>query len=488
MSFCLVRECRLIPKMVFNAINQIHITCPCTYDKKVPLHLYLNIKKVKELPSNQIQINEPEIREIQLKLEQSKNYLNSTLQNIKKIVSNSAIERVNQIISQKNEEIKELINTLITELNSAESSYENCLKRNDDIISLLKKMLCNYSTNPHPQTKENLIKNSNFVFPKCNENDSLKDFTTSLDCYSIISTSPNDLIEISTIRTNSQINQLLLLKDKRLAVNFNNELKIYNIDNDYKCDATITGEFKTICQLDDGNIATYYRQIKIWDIRTYQCIFSTYCSNLGENGNILNISQNRIALSTGTTQIKNNFDIDNPPYIVKIYTPYHDIPNEVFQIDSKIESMLYMNNKNYLVLFLEEEISIWDMSTYSNVMTLNRLYNNEMKTVPYILDENRIIIGGTHCSILDVNNRTILPMNVDNISYYSSFIKLRGNEILFGFHNGELRKIDLTNKEMKIMKTQQQGDIVNILKINNNVFCTTSAKGTIAFLKYPLLG
>ena len=149
-----------------------------------------------------------------------------------------------------------------------------------------------------------------------------------------------------------------------------------------------------------------------------------------------------------------------------------------------------MNNNNYLLLFLKKEISIWDMSTYSNVMTLNRFYieNNEMKTVPYILDENRIIIGGTHCSILNVNNRTILPMNVDNITYYSSFIKLRGNSILFGFHNGELRKIDLTNKEMKIMETQQQGDIVNILKINNSVFCTTSANGTIAFLKYPLLG
>ena len=89
--------------------------------------------------------------------------------------------------------------------------------------------------------------------------------------------------------------------------------------------------------------------------------------------------------------------------------------------------------------------------------------------------------------MLNVNNKGIEPMNVDNINYYSSFIKLKFNKILFGFHNGELRMIDLTNKNMKIMKTQQNEDIENILKINNTMFCTTSANGTISFLNYYLL-
>ena len=489
MQFCPKQGCERIPKIEFESLNQIHISCECKYDNKLSLHSYLNVLNVNEVPSNLIPIDDNEIKEIPSKLDNSKQYLTETLNNIKIRVSNSARELVEKKIRQIDEEKKRLLNTLFTELNDLERSYGDCLKRNNEIISLLEKLLSYYSFNPHRTIKENLIKNSNFIQSNCSESNSLKELIWSFDNYSIISTSANELNEIKTIKTKSKITNLLLLKDKRLAVCFNKELKIYNIDNDYRCDATIEGEFKTICQLDDGNIATYYRKIEIWDIRTYQRIFSTYCDNLGDNGNMVTISNNRIALSTGTQQIKENFGVENPPYIIKIYTPYHDIPNEVIQVKNKINSMLYMKNKNWLVLFLQKEIEIFEMSKYSNVNTINRLYieNSEMKDVHYLLDENRIIIGGTHCSILNVNNKGIEPMNVDNINYYSSFIKLKFNKILFGFHNGELRMIDLTNKNMKIMKTQQNEDIENILKINNTMFCTTSANGTISFLNYYLL-
>ena len=493
MAFCPKQGCERIPKIEFESLNQIHISCECKYDNKLSLHSYLNDLNVTEVPSNLILIddNDNEIKEIQSKLANSKQYLTETLNNIKIRVSNSARELVEKKIRQIDEEKKRLLNTLFTELNDLERSYGDCLKRNNEIISLLEKLLSYYIIAKQHRTiiKENLIKNSNFIQSNCSESNSLKELIWSFDNYSIISTSANELNEIKTIKTKSKITNLLLLKDKRLAVCFNKELKIYNIDNDYRCDATIEGEFKTICQLDDGNIATYYRKIEIWDIRTYQRIFSTYCDNLGDNGNMVTISNNRIALSTGTQQINSNFNVENPPYIIKIYTPYHDIPNEVIQVKNKINSMLYMKNKNWLVLFLQKEIEIFEMSKYSNVNTINRLYieNSEMKDVHYLLDENRIIIGGTHCSILNVNNKGIEPMNVDNINYYSSFIKLKFNKILFGFHNGELRMIDLTNKNMKIMKTQQNEDIENILKINNTMFCTTSANGTISFLNYYLL-
>ena len=490
MQFCPKQGCERIPKIEFESLNQIHISCECKYDNKLSLHSYLNVLNVNEVPSNLIPIDDNEIKEIPSKLDNSKQYLTETLNNIKIRVSNSARELVEKKIRQIDEEKKRLLNTLFTELNDLERSYGDCLKRNNEIISLLEKLLSYYYiVKRHRTIKENLIKNSNFIQSNCSESNSLKELIWSFDNYSIISTSANELNEIKTIKTKSKITNLLLLKDKRLAVCFNKELKIYNIDNDYRCDATIEGEFKTICQLDDGNIATYYRKIEIWDIRTYQRIFSTYCDNLGDNGNMVTISNNRIALSTGTQQIKENFGVENPPYIIKIYTPYHDIPNEVIQVKNKINSMLYMKNKNWLVLFLQKEIEIFEMSKYSNVNTINRLYieNSEMKDVHYLLDENRIIIGGTHCSILNVNNKGIQPMNIDNINYYSSFIKLKFNKILFGFHNGELRMIDLTNKNMKIMKTQQNEDIENILKINNTMFCTTSANGTISFLNYYLL-
>ena len=488
MAFCTKQGCERIPEIEFESLNQIHISCETKYDNKLYLHSYLNDLNVTEVPSNLILIddNDNEIKEIPSKLAKSKQYLTETLNNIKIRVSNSARELVEKKIRQIDEEKKRLLNTLFTELNDLERSYGDCLKRNNEIISLLEKLLSYYSFNPHLTIKENLIKNSNFIQSNCSESNSLKELIWSFDNYSIISTSAN---ELKTIKTKSKITNLLLLEDKRLAVCFNKELKIYNINNDYHCDATIEGEFKTICQLDDGNIATYYRKIEIWDIRTYQRIFSTYCDNLGDNGNMVTISNNRIALSTGTQQIKENFGVENPPYIIKICTPYHDIPNEVIQVKNKINSMLYMKNKNWLVLFLQKEIEIFEMSKYSNVKTINRLYieNSEMKDVHYLLDENRIIIGGTHCSILNVNNKGIEPMNVDNINYYSSFIKLKLNKILFGFHNGELRMIDLTNKKMKIMKTQQNEDIENILKINNTMFCTTSANGTISFMNYYLL-
>ena len=359
MAFCPKQGCERIPKIEFESLNQIHISCECKYDNKLSLHSYLNVLNVNEVPSNLIPIDDNEIKEIPSKLDNSKQYLTETLNNIKIRVSNSARELVEKKIRQIDEEKKRLLNTLFTELNDLERSYGDCLKRNNEIISLLEKLLSYYSFNPHRTIKENLIKNSNFIQSNCSESNSLKELIWSFDNYSIISTSANELNEIKTIKTKSKITNLLLLKDKRLAVCFNKELKIYNINNDYHCDATIEGEFKTICQLDDGNIATYYRTIEIWDIRTYQRIFSTYCDNLGDNGNMVTISNNRIALSTGTQQIKENFGVENPPYIIKIYTPYHDIPNEVIQVKNKINSMLYMKNKNWLVLFLQKEIEIF---------------------------------------------------------------------------------------------------------------------------------
>ena len=210
MAFCPKQGCERIPKIEFESLNQIHISCECKYDNKLSLHSYLNVLNVNEVSSNVILIddNDNEIKEIQSKLAKSKQYLTETLNNIKIRVSNSAKELVEKKIRQIDEEKKRLLNTLFTELNDLERSYGDCLKRNNEIISLLEKLLSYYSFNPHLTIKENLIKNSNFIQSNCSESNSLKELIWSFDNYSIISTSANELNEIKTIKTKSKITNL----------------------------------------------------------------------------------------------------------------------------------------------------------------------------------------------------------------------------------------------------------------------------------------
>ena len=118
MAFCPKQGCERIPKIEFESLNQIHISCECKYDNKLSLHSYLNALNIKEVSSNLILIddNDNEIKEIQSKLAKSKQYLTETLNNIKIRVSNSASELVKEKIRQIDEEKNRLLNTLKTEL------------------------------------------------------------------------------------------------------------------------------------------------------------------------------------------------------------------------------------------------------------------------------------------------------------------------------------------------------------------------------------
>ena len=64
---------------------------------------------------------------------------------VSSIAKNDLVELVEEKIRQINEEKNRLLNTLKTELDDLQSSYKNCLERNNEIISLLEKLLSYYN-------------------------------------------------------------------------------------------------------------------------------------------------------------------------------------------------------------------------------------------------------------------------------------------------------------------------------------------------------
>ena len=154
----------------------------------------------------------------------------------------------------KNHYINQLKNTI----NEVESSYEDSINRNKNLLSFLQILIDNYDGSI--KMKNNILDNEINIY-KCNDNANVDDVIKYYKEYTIIEKKLN-IEEVKCSKTiidhTNIVNSLLFLKDKRVAsCSLDNTIRIYNPSNDYKCQKVIERHsegIKSICQLDDGTI------------------------------------------------------------------------------------------------------------------------------------------------------------------------------------------------------------------------------------------
>ena len=155
-KFC--PNCTNYPTLLMSR-TKINIKCKCGYDKVISIKDYLNqLKKCNSLHC----ITKPKFVKITDKITAGYTHLLTYFKEIK----------------------DNLLTQMIKQLNDLESSYEQSIKENTDVLSLIQKLIDNY--NGSKMMERNIILNSNIQIYKCKNDNSLDNVINYYKTYSII--------------------------------------------------------------------------------------------------------------------------------------------------------------------------------------------------------------------------------------------------------------------------------------------------------------
>ena len=292
------------------------------------------------------------------------------------------------------------------------------------------------------------------------------------------------------------VNSLILLKDKRIASSSqDNTIKIFDSNNNYKCDITITGHrdyVTSITELENGKIAScsWDKTIKIWLItkNSYQPLYTITNAHNDRIYKIITFPNNRIATISNDNTIK----------IWKTLPPYDNNPfitlNCVIKkskTDNSIRyytigcSLLYMKNKNILVSGTRyKELIIWSIETYQSINIVKDVGCYWSHSI-YQFDNDRIIVGGRNvfCVVfVDRIGSYIESSYTDNsLGFVLCFNKIIDDNdiVICGCQGGKMLQYDIQSKNILIIPSSHTSFINDILIINKNTFLTCSTDNTI---------
>lgn len=248
---------------------------------------------------------------------------------------------------------------------------------------------------------------------------------------------------------------LLNLKDGRIASGACDSLiKIYDPQNDYKCDMTLEGHLfliSSLCQLEDENIvSSSYQEIKIWKINknSYECVFTIKEAHREMVSIIICLPNNRIA-SIGYSDSLIKIWKSDPTYNEN---PLQELQGELIGICS----IIYLSDRNFLVsASTYGTIRLWDVSTYQCITIINRRCSGDM----YQIDRDRIIIGGFKCfAIFNISNFKIEKIiNDEKLLFVRGFLKLRDdNTILCGCSIGRYCIYNIMTQQYEIIGSEHK--------------------------------
>ena len=174
-KFC--PNCTNYPTLLMSR-TKINIKCKCGYDKVISIKDYLN--QLKECNSLHC-ITKPKFVKITDKITAGYTHLLTYFKEIK----------------------DNLLTQMIKQINDLESSYEQSIKENTDVLSLIQKLIDNY--NGSKMMERNIILNSNIQIYKCKNDNSLDNVINYYKTYSIINANFIDFVrdEVDCISSNN---------------------------------------------------------------------------------------------------------------------------------------------------------------------------------------------------------------------------------------------------------------------------------------------
>lgn len=278
-----------------------------------------------------------------------------------------------------------------------------------------------------------------------------------------------------------EISSLLILNDGRLAsCSFDNLIRIFDINNDYKCDLSIEGHndiITYICQLNNNKLisCSFDKSLKIWEIckSSYRCEYSiNNAHNLGIY-KVIQLTKNRIA-SCGMDskiQIWNS----NSPYNI-IITLENNSTYYISIIQLKGKEMLLSGGHNRTLYF-------WNLLTYQCESMILSISGGWINSIIQI-DDNRVATCGNNNVITIVNCATLIIEKTiadSQLGYILCLLLIKNGILLCGCQGGKMCLIDLRKNIIQIKEKAHNKSIPQIIKFNTRKLISCAWDGTINF-------
>ena len=411
------------------------------------------------------------------------------------------LSQYNYFIIPKNKRI----NCLMKDINEIETAYENCYRRNNDLLILLSELSEHYNHNE--KVYKNILKNIKINLTPCENARNILVlieyftlfylFNDTLQKNSFILNSNKTFFNSVVLdETNVEVNQCILLKNGMLALAFNHYVRffdsnfIFSIEkksiNDCHCRLEVTGIINYITQLSDGTLLTCVNDSDLifWEItiagfkRRNTILTREYITKIVE------ISNNRIAT------LSNNNEIEIWNANGDYFPLYYYLPEQTKNfLTYKQKDILFYRQLNALISISYLPYNSQSKS-FISVRNMEKYVKNEKKyeldgrditnfSKLYQYDKEIIIIRSALCIVLFNLIKGIVEKRIyDNCLELSEyFFKLRNDNILCLNENGALIMIDINSNNVE--EIGQDNHMIHLIRIDDKSFVTISDEPSI---------
>ena len=328
----------------------------------------------------------------------------------------------------------------------------------------------NVLNSPQMKDKEYRAYHHDFTNPFSEK--SIKDLIDFLKTYNIMNNKVNieKIKPIRTIKTH-HINNIILLKDGRLASSSSDKtIRIYD-KNTYKETITLKGHTSYVEYISQDQetenllSCSNDRSIRIWEKteKTFECIKILENAHNDSITKVIPIDWQRMASCSRDMTIK--IWEKNSPYGL-ITTLDHG---------NYVSSIMKINNLDQLISASSlTPIVIWNLITYKPIVNFKMTCTNANSMIE---SKGKIIIAGIAVMVIELNYKKINVL--DNIGLYNnnlhSVLELRDGSLLVGGEKGLMYLYDTYKKLPEVKKTNETRCINSLIPINDNSFISTSA-------------
>ena len=282
----------------------------------------------------------------------------------------------------------------------------------------------------------------------------------------------NKIDQIKQIEMN-QINNLIVLKDGRLATSSNDKtIKIYN-RNTFECELFLkchTSAVEYISQRNNEDLlsCSIDQSIKIWKKTDNIFILEKSIDNAHTNmiHKVIEIDNKRIASCSDDMTVK--LWEGNKPYEL-ITTLDHG--SAVFTILNIKQTDILLSGSYY-------EVKEWDLNTYKCMKSFLASCIN-----PNSMMENngKIVVAGRIIIVLNYSFSFPLIKELNTNIYLSSVIELRDGSFLCGGDKGVLYHFEFTRTYPNIIYTNHKRTINTLINIDSKTFISCSFDSIIVW-------
>ena len=279
----------------------------------------------------------------------------------------------------------------------------------------------------------------------------------------------NNLISTKQIKTKIILKNvfcLLLLKDSRISVASNNNIKIFNKFT-YNEEINIIAHSDYIwyiLQLSNENLVSCSND---YSIKIYKIYIKSYIE-------IQNIKAHLNSVYKVIEIINLNYIIScSTDKSIKFWEKISNTYEEKYCLfnDSSVYDIIQINNNEFVSANSEEQIiNFWNINTKTKINKIRKIFSNFWNNILCKINENFLVVGGYEILyLINLNNKTLYKQ-IETDNWINSILIVNDNIFLTG-DNGNIKMWKIEKNNIKLIDTKEKifkGYIYSMIKLKNN--------------------